>query len=65
MPKPQPTTSERQHESGTFSLVNIVIIGEHCDQFQVVIMMMMMRRWWWMIKLMVHLAAKVVLIQSV
>ena len=65
MPKPQPTTSERQHESGTFSLVNIVIIGKHCDQFQVVIMMMMMRRWWWMIKLMVHLAAKVVLIQSV
>ena len=32
MPKPQPTTSERQHESGTFSLVDNVIIGEHCDK---------------------------------
>ena len=65
MPKPQPTTSERQHESGTFSLANIVIIGEHCDQFQIVMMIMMMRRRYWMITLMVHLAAKVVLIQSV
>ena len=65
MPKPQPTTSERQHESGTFSLANIVIVGEHWDQFHIMIMMRMMMVRWWMIKLMVHLAAKVVLIQSV